>query len=150
MLPPAALQELKRLMKAQEINRHSAALQTSALSQCAGGILHCRMPSDTSEQAVIPVVSQSQPLPIGSHCHAHHPEVQEVKAHRARLHLDSSGIEADAELVSLIKGYLQDPAFQEEVDRVAQLWDRAEAELLAEHEEHGATDMELESFFTST
>ena len=150
MLPPAALQELKRVMEAQEINRHPAALQKSALNQCAGGILHCRMPSNSSEQAVIPAVSQSQPLPTGSHCHAHHPEAQEAEAHQARLHSDSSGIETDAELVSLIKGYLQDPAFQEEVDRVAQLWDKAEAELLAEHEEHGATDIELEGFLTST
>ena len=35
-------------------------------------------------------------------------------------------------LLNLIRCYLQDPGFQEEVDRLEQLWETVEAELLAE------------------
>ena len=55
-----------------------------------------------------------------------------VLSDRLQLKQNNSTSQDDAELVHLIKGYLQDPTFQEEVDRMAQLWDKAQEELLAE------------------
>ena len=55
-----------------------------------------------------------------------------VLSDRLQLKQHHSTSQDDAELVNLIKGYLQDPTFQEEVDRMAQLWDKAQEDLLAE------------------
>ena len=55
-----------------------------------------------------------------------------VLSDRLQLKQHDSTSQDDAELVNLIKGYLQDPTFQEEVDRMAQLWDKAQEEVLAE------------------
>ena len=45
---------------------------------------------------------------------------------------DEGFMHSEEALLNLIKGYLQDPEFQEEVDRMQQLWEKAEGELLAE------------------
>ena len=45
---------------------------------------------------------------------------------------DEYSMHSEEALLNLIKDYLQDPGFQEEVDRIEQLWEKAEGELLAE------------------
>ena len=45
---------------------------------------------------------------------------------------DESSTHSEEALLNVIKGYLQDPGFQEEVDRMEELWERAEGQLLAE------------------
>ena len=45
---------------------------------------------------------------------------------------DEYSMHSEEALLNLIKEYLQDPGFQEEVDRMEQLWEKAEEELLAE------------------
>lgn len=54
----------------------------------------------------------------------------------------SSATQRDADVINLIKGYLQDPEFQAEVERMAELWDRAEEELLAEQYHQDSMDLE--------
>ena len=44
---------------------------------------------------------------------------------------DEGSMHSEEALLNLIKGYLQDPGFQEEVDRMEQLWEKAEEEFLA-------------------
>ena len=45
---------------------------------------------------------------------------------------DERSMHSEEALLNLIKDYLQDPGFQEEVDRMEQLWEKAEGELLVE------------------
>ena len=74
--------------------------------------------------------SQATELP----CHVPRAGQPEAEALAGRLHESAPAMQSEAEVVNLIKGFLQDPQFQEEVERVAMLWDRAEQELLAEQE----------------
>lgn len=67
-------------------------------------------------------------------CHVPRAGQPEAEGPAGRLHESAPAMQSDAEVVNLIKGFLQDPQFQEEVERLAMLWDRAEQELLAEQE----------------
>ncbi len=101
------------------------------------------MMSGAAEQAFLPATQQPQSQPPSLPHRADHAEVPEAEAHGQRPDSDESPTQQDAELVDLIKGYLQDPAFQEEVEHVAQLWDIAEAQLLAEQGGSAAAGMDL-------
>lgn len=131
----------KHVMYIQEIRRIQVSLQlTAPIQKTLGGIHNCHMTSGSAEQAFTPEILQLQAQPPSLPCSADSAEVTEANGHRHTLGPDESTTQHDAELVELIKGYLQDPAFQEEVERVAQLWDRAEEELLAEHVKHAAAE----------
>lgn len=91
----------------------------------------------------MPEMLQPQSQPPALPCIAHHAEALKGEGQEYGLGSDESATQHDAEVVDLIKYYLQDPAFQEEVERVSQLWDRAEEEMLAEHGERNAAGMDL-------
>jgi len=84
-----------------------------------------QIPTAAQDFGVFPEVNVS-PQPPQAEVH------EAVLSDRLQLKQHDSTSQDDAELVNLIKGYLQDPTFHEEVDRMAQLWDKAQEELLAE------------------
>ena len=101
------------------------------------------MTSEAAQQAYTPAMPQPQSQPPSLPQRADHAEVPEAEADGQRPDSDESATQQDAELVDLIKSYLQDPAFQEEVEHVAQLWDIAEAQLLAEQGQYAAAGTNL-------
>ena len=132
----------------QELRGIQASFQLLPLTQSSSGIHSYHMISGAAEQAFTPKALQPQAQPPSLPRRVDPAEVTEAKGHEHKRAPDESAAQHDADLIDLIKGYLQDPAFQEEVERVAQLWDRAEEELLAEHAAAGM-DLETETNFSS-
>ena len=99
--------------------------------------------AEPAGQDLLPEMLQLESQPPALPWEADTAEAPEGKGQKYRPGSDESATRHDADVVDLIKSYLQDPAFQEEVERVAQLWDRAEAEMLAEHGEGNTAGMDM-------
>ena len=70
------------------------------------------MRSAPAEQAFLPATVQPQSQPLSLPDRADHAQVPVTEGQEHRLDSDESSTQQDAELVDLIKSYLQDPAFQ--------------------------------------
>ena len=120
----------------QDLWRDQLGQQRSAFQHAAQPPAGATLPQSPGPDNVNALLSMPEALRSQANdqlpCYVLRAGQPEAAGPAGRLHESAPAMQSDAELVNLIKGFLQDPEFQEEVERVAMLWDRAEQELLAE------------------